>query len=340
MKYAIGVTWSSSKGFKFSDEVARISGAELKIVGADFPKKQWGYRKYFRVWPLYCLVSLRLVLECWRVDRVICWQQAYGVALGFALRLLEVVGIVPKAKVDVLTFILTPAKRQGFWLKMLNFSLSAKAVSRIVVFNVAEYECYRGLFPNIKDKFACTLYSAADVPDVFKESVANEGFFLAVGRSNRDHEFLRDFFAAHRQWKCVVLTDQEIESHSENFVLIDGIYGDAYFDYLKRCKAVIIPFYDSTISAGQLVYLQSVQLGKPVLVSTSRCLEGYLLPGETGIYFDKTDTDLQRAIAHIENPENYNSMCQSCRGDYAKRFGFTKLAADYVEIVNGASMLS
>lgn len=338
-KFVIGITWDPRLGFRFAEELSKASGADVEVIGAAFPKKQPRLVKYIVVWPLYIWVSIRLFGRCWRADRVICWQQAYGVTLGFFARVLQGLGVNLHAKIDVLTFILTPNKRKGVWIKILDFAISAKAVDRVVVYNIAEYECYRALFPRSKDKFAYTLYPAADVPAKFIATSSCEDFYLAVGRSNRDHEYLRDYFLARPNRRCVVLTDQALKSQSDNFHVISGVFGEAYFEYLKKCRAVIIPFYDSTVSAGQLVYLQAVQLGKPVLVSRSRCLEGYVLDGETGLFFDKTHEGLDKVLNSVEVADWYGRVSHNCLIDYPKRFGFVKLAESYCSIINGASIV-
>lgn len=339
MKYVVGITWNPRLGFQFADVLAKRSGVKVDVVGAAFPRKQPKLVKYFIVWPLYIWVSFRLFMKSWSYDRIICWQQAYGISLGLLLHALEFLGLRAKADIDVLTFILTPAKRRGVWLKILKFSLSAKAVKKVIVYNLAEYELYKQLFPGVSHKFACTLYSAADVPRSFVESAEVGDFYLAVGRSNRDHEFLRDYFAERPDRICHVLTDQKLQSRSSNFVVVDGVFGEAYFNYLSRCKAVIIPFLDPTASSGQLVYLQAIQLGKPVLVSVSRCLEGYLLDGETGLFFEKTVIGLDAALDHVEDISWYKKVSENCSADYSRRFGFQKLADDYCSILNGHSVI-
>ncbi|RRR99934.1 glycosyltransferase family 1 protein [Aquabacterium soli] len=340
MKFVIGITWDPRLGFRFADVLADCSGANVEVIGARFPRKQPRFVKYSVVWPLYVLVSLRLFIKSWSCDRVICWQQAYGVSLGFLFHALQFIGVRPKASIDVLTFILTPSKRQGLWLSVLAFSLSADAVKKVVVYNLAEYDLYKKLFPKVAHKFAYTLYPAADVPETFISKREVGDFYLAVGRSNRDHEFLRDYFQSRQNRSCYVLTDQKLQSKSGNFFVVGGVFGDEYFDYLRRCKAVIIPFLDPTASSGQLVYLQAMQLGKPVLVSVSRCLEGYLLDGVTGIYFEKTFSGMDVALERVENSAWYADATARCAADYGLRFGFLKLARDYCSILAGVSVVS
>lgn len=333
MKVVVGVTWQPREPFQFSLELERATGWKVTTVGSHFPKRKPPVIKVLVVWPLYLWVTLKLFIMSFWMDRVICWQQAYGIGLGVLSRCARLVLIEPRAKIDVLTFILTPNKRTGIWRRFIVFALESPAIDRVVVYNQAEYECYRSLFPSVACKFCWTLYSAADVPNLGNYKVRDDGFYLTVGRSNRDFDFLIEYFAQRPDRKLVILTDQPVSPRSSNIVVDRHAFGQEYYAYLSRCRAVILCFHDDTASSGQLVFLQAIQFGKPLLVSTSRCLEGYIRENENGLYFDKTFTGLNDAMTHVDSQEWYSRVSSQCKDEYTQRFGFSRLVQDYASFV-------
>ena len=330
--WVVGVTWPSDRPFPFADELRRRVNGRVSCMGAPFPKRQPPAVKYLVVWPLFCWVSVRLLSWSLRGSvRIVCWQQAYGLALGWAWRVLEALGLSARADIDVLTFILSESKRTGTWRRLIAFALGAAAVKRIVVHGNAELDMYRRTFPAVAHKFAYLLYSAAAIPaDV---QAADDGYYLAVGRSNRDHRFLIGAFESLPARRLVVLTDQGEASAAPNVRIERSAFGASYYRWLGRCHAVLIAFEDPQISSGQLVYLQAVQLGKPVLVSRSRCLENYLADDRTGLYFEKHADSLVRALTRAEDPQWYERARSACLADYKARFGFARLAEGYLAAI-------
>jgi hypothetical protein len=110
-------------------------------------------------------------------------------------------------------------------------------------------------------------------------------------------------------------------------------FGPAYYARLARCRAVVMAFHEPALAAGQLVYLQAVQYGKPVLASVSQCLDGYVIDGRTGLYFDKNAAGLAAALATAEGANWYAGAVAACLVDYPSRFGFSRLAAGYVRAI-------
>jgi hypothetical protein len=332
-EWLIGVTWPGQRRFAFAEELAHCVAAPVRCVGGWFPRRQTRWTKPLLVWPMFAWVSLKLFALSWRKGRrIVCWQQVHGVGLGLGWRLLELLGLRSPAAVDVLTFIITERKRRGVWRWLIAQALQAQVIKSVIVFNEAELALYRTLFPVSAHKMHFVLYSAAEVPTP-PVPIGDDDFYLAVGRSNRDHEFLIRAFAGFPQRRLVVLSDQHELSASSNVEVCPNAFGPAYYARLARCRAVVMAFHEPALAAGQLVYLQAVQYGKPVLASVSQCLDGYVIDGRTGLYFDKNAAGLTAALATAEGASWYASAVAACLADYPSRFGFSRLAAGYVRAI-------
>jgi glycosyltransferase involved in cell wall biosynthesis len=60
-------------------------------------------------------------------------------------------------------------------------------------------------------------------------------------------------------------------------------------DEVSRAKLVVLPLHNTLRSTGLMTCLQSMALGKPVLVSKVPPIDGYVIDGETAIFYKPYD---------------------------------------------------
>lgn len=331
MRIAVLITWLPSSAFRFSEALEAVSGSSVDTIGGPFPRRRTALRKLLMVWPLYALVPMRFIAKMNQYQHVVCWQQAYGIVLGILLRALP---IRVACRIHIMTFIVVPKKRKGLWVRLISYALGCQNVESVVVHNPAELILYRQLFPEASKKFHFVMYTAADVPERTKFVVEDRGFVLAVGRSNRDNSFLIDYFSRRPTKRLVILTDDSVEDDlPENVTVMKGVYGVDYYAVLAKCHAVVMAFKDPTISAGQLVFLQALQFGKPVVVTESECLFGYVEDGINGVIATKSWDGMDKAFQTLEDPGVYRRLASRGPVDYVERFGFHRLAAEMFALI-------
>jgi glycosyltransferase involved in cell wall biosynthesis len=95
---------------------------------------------------------------------------------------------------------------------------------------------------------------------------------------------------------------------------------------MAKSHAVIISFADETASSGQMVFLHALQMGKPVIVTRSSCLQGYVEDGSTGLIIDKVDAQLDDAMNILRHGAKYQEISEMQRETYSTRFGFDAMA--------------
>jgi glycosyltransferase involved in cell wall biosynthesis len=328
-KIAVVVPWEVNREFLFSAELARLSGQTVETLGSNVPRSQNLFNRLFRIYPQYLLVPIRLMLMGRRHEMLIMWQQVYGIGLAILLRIFRVTNFPPLV---ILTFILTPKKRKGLRLRLIRFALESPVVKRVVVFSAPELSLYKTLLPSVADKFRHTLYTAADVEKINQFPISDENYFLSAGRSNRDYDFLVEFFTANPQLNLVILSDQYSASVPKNIEIIANAFNDDYYKYISRCHAMLLPFNDPLASSGQLVFLHAIQFGKPVIATRSSCLDGYFIDEMHGYIIDKNSTDLSSKIAALNNKKTLDEIARFGVYDYKNRFGFTPLAESVWQI--------
>jgi glycosyltransferase involved in cell wall biosynthesis len=305
--------------------LARASGAAVDAFGIWFPARRTAVWRYLVQTPLMLLFPLGMLGRLGRFDVIYCWQQNFGIVLGLVIRLLA---LRSHADIHVLGFIATARRRQWPLRPLIGFALGCRAIKTIVCFNTAELALYRATFPDIRTKFRTTLLAEAGID----APVADDGYFLAAGRENRDYAFLLSCFARWPERRLVVVSDTLGPVDAPNIAVHSATYGAAYVDMVARCHAVVFAFQDPNISSGQLVFLQALKLGKPVIATKSGCLAGYLIDDENGLAIAKDPAALDKAIAALADPVRWREMANTQMADHAARFAMDSFAERIIAI--------
>lgn len=328
---AIMVNWRVSEPFDLSVRLQSISGWQVETIGGPFPRRITPVTKILVAWPAYFVVPLKIFIFRSRYKRVIAWQQVYGLLLAALLRFFRADGSL---RICILSFIVSPRRRRGFFKSFINYALGSRSVVAAVCYNPAEVELNRTLFPGAASKIhEATL--AEDIPDIGRFEVLDGGFFLAAGRSNRDYEFLVRVFDGLDE-KLVIVCDDFVPERTlpVNVTLRRDCFGDDYLAQVAACSAVVLSFKDETMSAGQLVFLHAAQFGKPVIATRSHCLRGYIEDGVNGVICEKDVGEMKRRVASFRRSPDAAAMAERTRALYSEKFGFGQLARRIKELFN------
>ena len=330
LRAAVLVNWVVDKPFGFSINLNKIGGWVVTTIGGPFPRKINLLSRIFLVWPGYALVPLKVLFVLRRFDVIIAWQQVYGIALALLIRLLQ---LKPSVKICILSFIIKPAKQKGTFRKVINYALQCSCVHSIICYNETEMAQYKKLFPNVAHKFSSAILSE-DIEDIQSFQMSDGDYYVAAGRSNRDNNFLIDYFSKHPARKLHLITDQMNSAKlPSNVLLFDNTFGRDYLQQIAGCKAIVMAFKDDTMSSGQLVFLHALQFGKPVVATHSKCLTGYIIHELNGLEINKDINELEFALQKLDDENCYKLISSNGLRDYEQRFGFAQLASRVIEVV-------
>lgn len=266
---------------------------------------------------LYFLFPLRYVLSAWSYGVVLGWQQFYALNYAFWLRLLRIRSSV---RIVVMTFIYKEKKGLlgRLYHKYIRYCLTCRHVSKVICYSRAEVAMYSRLFdlPDGLVQFVPLGIEPIDSPG----EVVRGDYIFSTGRSNRDYDFLVRALG-NTDFSLKIACEQHFDSLPPNVEVLHHCYGSRMYSLLKGCFCVCIPLSDRNLSSGQLVLLQAMQFGKPVLVTCSNGVVDYVVDGKTGFLIDnEPDTFIARLRELAADETLYCKLSSEARRAFAGQY--------------------
>lgn len=277
----------------------------------------------------YLTLAIKAIFCCKRYDAVIAWQQFFGIYMGAIMRFLHL-GI--KCPIIIMTFIYKP--RTGFkgklYQRFVKYALSAKQVKRVTVYSQSEVNHYSKLLGLPQERFTALHLGIDDTP----VETTKGDFIFSTGRSLRDYDFLCN--ASPENFPVVIAADNYYPKiDKKHITVLRDCFGDAMLHRMAECFCVVVPLKDTETSSGQLVILQAMMLGKPVIVTENKTARFYLEDNQTGFIIDKTQAALQNALKILsEDREKYNEISQNARNEFSEKFTTYRLGKDVSSLID------
>ena len=267
-----------------------------------------------------------------KYDKIVAWQQFYGILLAFYCRLF---GVKKQFSLIVMTFIYK--RKHGLlgniYYSFMKFTLTGKYIDKIIVFSKNEVNYYFDLFPK-SDKFIYIPLGTEYITNVkIDEKLEQQKYILSVGRSNRDYQFLYDELK-DSEFRVKILSNTVNQSPTDNIEIYTKVFDREMFHYLNNCFCVVIPLADTKISSGQLVALQAMQLGKPIIVTESEGIADYIIPGYNGVIIKKEKGSLITALQELYSNDNlYLTLSQNARFEYDKKYSIRRFGNNVGDLI-------
>lgn len=256
----------------------------------------------------FYLTPLSFMLKHPNARNVIAWQQFFGILAAFFNRYIF---HRRNLSITIMTFIYQPKNGLAgkLYYKMVNSAISSKYVKSIIVFARNEVEHYERIFPKAKGKFHFVkLGIPVDNCNYYDSELASNDYFFATGVSNRDYNFLIDVFSGIKA-KLKIACPNIPYTGQENIEVLDNCFKNDMKRYLYNCKAVAIPLKDLNVSSGQLVFIQAMQFGKPIIISDSGSTRSYLENNVDAIILPNNVELWREGIEKLLNDNNmYKTM--------------------------------
>ena len=173
-------------------------------------------------------------------------------------------------------------------------------------------------------------WAKVDRPEGFED----KEYFLSIGRSNRDYDFLIDSWKGI-DYPLVIISDTYVNrTNNPNIIIKNDITGEEQYPWIANCKAVIIPIENAHISSGDTVLLSSMSLKKIVLVSDPSTLsEMYIKSGENGLAFTKDKDSFKKLVLEAIQGK-YDYICENARICFLEKYTREQMAKSIAEGIN------
>lgn len=204
-------------------------------------------------------------------------------------------------------------------------------MDKIICFSSTEPQYYAETFNMPLAKFAYVPLGMARINGV---NTVKGNYVFSTGRSNRDYDFLIEALSETDIKVRIACGGYEYngESDTKNIEVLQNCYGKNMLEELAHSFCVAIPLKDTHISSGQLVILQAMQLGKPVIVTENDTAKDYIENGQTGYIIKKNKEALLAAIKGLRNNDNlYSDISNMAASVFEERYSISRLAQNIWE---------
>lgn len=200
----------------------------------------------------------------------------------------------------------------------MKYIVNSKYIDKIICHSTNEIEYYNEIFTlSNRKKFQYIKLGYEDIGINYKNM--KKEYIVAVGRSNRDYEFLIKTLE-NTSYELYIICDNIKECTAKNIHVLKNCYGDEMINFMAQSLCVVVPLKDTNISAGQLVILQALSLGKPIIVTSSRGIDDYIENGKNGLIIEKTPQNLHKALNQLKDETFYKSISLNARKSFEKEF--------------------
>lgn len=273
---------------------------------------------------MYFAVPFEIFCKRKKIDTILGWQQFYALIFSFFC---SVFHVKKTTRVIVVNFVYK--EKKGFvgklYRRFMARSLKEPYVDLLCVSSREAAERYAREFSLNTDKILVIPFGVPDLYETWRSSPApRERYALAIGRSNRDYDWLLS------QWQgidlpLVVICDTYTpQSLPQGVELIKDVSGDGQYPYLANCEMMILPIGEPGVCSGDTVLLTAMSFAKNVLVTAPSTLaEMYIRDGENGFLVSKTPGELQQVVHEILSAGK--DLGSAARESYLRDFSRKKM---------------
>lgn len=278
-------------------------------------------KRYF----IYVFYPLKFVIKRKKYDYIIGWQQFFTLFYAFYCNLFK----LKKKNIVVVCNFTYKSKK---WLigkiykHIMKYCINNIYLDYIHVPSKEYAEICSKEFKIDINKFIITTFGLNDNYNQWKDSkVEYSNYTLAIGRSNRDYDFLIDSWnLMPKKEKLLIISDEYKSKRKlpDNIILRNNITGDQQFPYITNCKLMIIPIKDGNICSGDTVLLKAMSYYKPIIITKPSTLaEMYIIDNKNGICLEKEKKSFYKeTLSLLNNQEKMKQLAEEARISFVNKF--------------------
>lgn len=301
-----------------------------------------GKRSFFKNVQRYCIYAtfpLKYFFNRKKYKYIIGWQQFFTLFFAFYCKVFH----VKKQNIVIACNFTYKSKNSiigEIYKKFIRYIIDSKYLDYLHVLSKDyAFKCSKEFNVPI-EKFIVTHFGLPDLYNKWKNQKCEyEDFCLAIGRSNRDYEFLINAWnEMPRENKLLIICDQlkNINGLSENIIIRRDIVGESQFKYIVNCKAMIVPIKDGSICSGDTVLLKAMSFCKPVFVTIPSTLaEMYIENGVNGFYVEKDNKKFVKTLKeNLKNVKKMENIGKEARMSFLNKYSREKMGNKIGKLIN------
>ncbi|MBO7609405.1 MAG: glycosyltransferase family 4 protein [Muribaculaceae bacterium] len=323
--HVIAVDMPVDERWTFARHLGDLLNRQFHLVWADGRAHVPRWRRIM----IYVTIAIKLFFHRRHINLLVCWQQFFGLIFASICQLFHV---KKNTSLLVMAFIYRPkpgiiGRIYRWWIHR---TLTSGYIDKVLVYSKHETHYYAQLLDVEEQLFQ---FIPLGIDNVEIAYITDEGFWFSTGKSNRDYAFLINAFANNGH-RLLIACDELKQPSAENITVLHNCYDNKMLQVMSRAHGVIIALNDDHISSGQLVILQAMALGKPLIITHSQAIADYVQDGVNALVIDKTSLALTQAVERLNNDiELYNSISASSKKQFFSRHSVKAMAEAIANII-------
>ena len=322
--FAAGVNTGAEK---FDIECA-IANGKRKGVCSELKR----YAKYFAV-------GIHTFLFRKRYGTILGWQQFFVLIYGFCCEIFKV-----KKENTALALNYTYKDKHGFPGRIYKWFMgkctSAKYIDYIHVPSNQYADQISREFQFPRERIIVTHFGVNDCFEEFSGLPVPEGFqkdayALAIGRSNRDYDFLVEAWQGI-DYPLVIISDTyKMRTRYENITVLTDVVGEDSHPWIAHCGLMILPLKDGSVCSGDTVLLTSMAAARKIIVTKPSTLaEMYIEDGENALLAEKNAEMFRALVVRVVQNDAYSDLGFKARKSYLQRFSRQSMGEEIAKVLH------
>lgn len=280
--------------------------------------KRTGAISELKRYGMYFLVGFRCFLKRREYHTIVGWQQFYALIFSFFCSLFCV-----KKSTTVIALNYTYKEKTGrsaglyrwFMRKCMNKSY----MDYIHVLSDSYADIISKQFDFPRERIIVTGFGVNDCYAAFSDMPVpkhyqKDGYALAIGRSNRDYDFLIHAWEG-TDYPLVIISDTyRGTTELDQVSILRNVAGEESYPWIANCGLMVIPIDDPTICSGDTVLLTAMAAERKIIVTAPSTLaEMYIKDGENAVLVPKEETVFMEAVSKVLNSKACSDLGNRAR---------------------------
>jgi glycosyltransferase involved in cell wall biosynthesis len=288
----------------------------------------------------YMVQTLKVSHQLHRFDLIISHGAQSGIFLAF---MRSIFGIKHPPHIIIDVGCLNGGRSRQPELSLFQFA--ARSISCVIYHVSGQREHYEKYFPFLLDKAFYVPFGVD--PDFFMPvNVKPQNYILAMGYKFRDWEnLIRAFKDIGKDIKLRIVGPKRLDAGIESFP--PNISHQPYVpitilkDLMAKAKIIVVPLVDIPYAHGQMTLLQSMAMGKAVVVTKVPATVDYVINGENGLLVNLYDAeDMRYKIEFLlNNPQEITRLGRNARKSVEEKFSEKRMGEGIYRAINQLKLL-